>query len=255
MPSCLFRNHFATLHDPSPFFCHRRHHSMLLLAVLQQWSLYSSFGLIWHISFFLSSLKVSKVRFIYEELKYCVVKTQSICWSTSCEGSTLLWRRSFSTSTVFKSCTLRRHLRSWILDVISLFYFSSLVHSASSQYYHPIQSPLFVTGHPYTNTKKAKYAEQQEYVTVSINLHLCWSGKKGRPGAVVRAVSLSHQVVGSKQPLRRFCGGKAVSVYPFPRPHSCGSLRHWICPFSCLHGRLLLNLHWWIQFSIITSSR
>ena len=26
--------------------------------------------------------------------------------------------------------------------------------------------------------------------------------------AVVRAVILSHQVVGSKQPLRRFCGGK-----------------------------------------------
>ena len=26
---------------------------------------------------------------------------------------------------------------------------------------------------------------------------------------MVRAVSLSHQVVGSKQPLRRFCGGKA----------------------------------------------
>ena len=25
---------------------------------------------------------------------------------------------------------------------------------------------------------------------------------------MVRAVSLSHQVVGSKQPLRRFCGGK-----------------------------------------------
>ncbi|XP_066314059.1 isoflavone reductase homolog IRL-like isoform X2 [Miscanthus floridulus] len=30
--------------------------------------------------------------------------------------------------------------------------------------------------------------------------------KKGRPGAVVRAVSLSHQVMGSKQPLRRFAG-------------------------------------------------
>ena len=32
---------------------------------------------------------------------------------------------------------------------------------------------------------------------------------KGRPGAVVRAVSLSHQVADSKQPLRRFCWGKA----------------------------------------------
>ena len=55
--------------------------------------------------------------------------------------------------------------------------------------------------------------------------------KKGRPGAVVRAVSQSHQVVGSKQPLRRFAGGRLASVFPFPRPHSCGSLRHWVCPF------------------------
>jgi hypothetical protein len=73
-PLGLFRSHFATLHDQRPLICHRHHHSMLLLAVLQQWSLYSSFGLIWHISFFLSSLKVSKVRFIYEELKSCVVE-------------------------------------------------------------------------------------------------------------------------------------------------------------------------------------
>ena len=48
---------------------------------------------------------------------------------------------------------------------------------------------------------------------------------------MVRAVSLSHQVVGSKQPLRRFCGGRLALVFPFPRPHSCGSLRHLVCPF------------------------
>ena len=54
--------------------------------------------------------------------------------------------------------------------------------------------------------------------------------EKGRPGAVVRAVSLSHQVVGLKQPLRRFAGGRLASVFPFPRSHSCGSLRHWVCP-------------------------
>jgi len=28
----------------------------------------------------------------------------------------------------------------------------------------------------------------------------------------------------------QICGGKASSVFPFPRPHSCGSLRHWVCP-------------------------
>jgi hypothetical protein len=52
----------------------------------------------------------------------------------------------------------------------------------------------------------------------------------GRPGAVVRAVSLNHQVTGSKQPLRN-CGGILGSVYPFPRPHSCGSLWPWVCPY------------------------
>ena len=40
---------------------------------------------------------------------------------------------------------------------------------------------------------------------------------KGRPGAVVRAVSLSHQVVGSKQPLRRFCEGKACLGLSLPQ--------------------------------------
>jgi len=37
------------------------------------------------------------------------------------------------------------------------------------------------------------------------------------PGAVVRAVSLSHQVAGSKQPLRRFCGGKACLGFSLPQ--------------------------------------
>ena len=41
--------------------------------------------------------------------------------------------------------------------------------------------------------------------------------KKGGPSAVVRAVSLSHQVVGSKQPLRRFCGGKACLGLSLPQ--------------------------------------
>ena len=40
--------------------------------------------------------------------------------------------------------------------------------------------------------------------------------EKGRPGVVVRAVSLSHQVMGSKQPLRRFCGGKACLGLSLP---------------------------------------
>ena len=48
----------------------------------------------------------------------------------------------------------------------------------------------------------------------------------------INVVSLSHQVVGSKQPLCRFASGRLASVFPFLRPHSCGSLRHWVCPFK-----------------------
>ena len=36
-------------------------------------------------------------------------------------------------------------------------------------------------------------------------------------GAVVRAVSLSHLVEGSKQPLRRFCGEKACLGFSLPQ--------------------------------------
>jgi len=53
---------------------------------------------------------------------------------------------------------------------------------------------------------------------VSINFKQ-WSKLllKGRPGAVVRAVSLSHQVTGSKQPLRRFCGGETCLGFSLPQ--------------------------------------
>jgi len=64
-------------------------------------------------------------------------------------------------------------------------------------------------------------------------MHSCMS-QKGTPDAVVRAVAQSHQVVGSKQSLRRFCGKRLVSVDPFPRPHSCESLRHYVCRFFTL---------------------
>ena len=52
---------------------------------------------------------------------------------------------------------------------------------------------------------------------------------KGRPGAVVRAVSLSHQVVGSKQPPRRFCGGKACLGFSLPQTP------RWVCPLFYMH--------------------
>ena len=54
---------------------------------------------------------------------------------------------------------------------------------------------------------------------------------KGRLGAVVRAVSLSHQVMSSKQPLLRFCGGRLASVFPFPDPTHVGASGTGSAPF------------------------
>ena len=47
--------------------------------------------------------------------------------------------------------------------------------------------------------------------------------EKGRSGAVVRAVSLSHQVAGSKQPLRRFAGEGLPRFFSSPDPTHVGA--------------------------------
>jgi len=54
-------------------------------------------------------------------------------------------------------------------------------------------------------------------IDIDIDIDMRLVNMKGRPVAVVRAVSLSHQVVGSKQPLRRFCGGKACLGLSLPQ--------------------------------------
>ena len=51
-----------------------------------------------------------------------------------------------------------------------------------------------------------------------------------------RAVSLSHQVAGSKQPLRRFCGGKACLSFSLPQT-----------PLMWEPPALGLPLYWWYQ--------
>ena len=51
---------------------------------------------------------------------------------------------------------------------------------------------------------------------IDIDIDMRLVNMKGRPVAVVRVVSLSHQVIGSKQPLRRFCGGKACLGLSLP---------------------------------------
>ena len=39
--------------------------------------------------------------------------------------------------------------------------------------------------------------------------------------------------------------------FTFPRPHSCGSLRHWACPFVCVSGFTIMThniLYQWLYF-------
>ena len=72
---------------------------VLLLAVLQQWSLILlSVWLVWHISSY-CQVQVSKARLVFEELMYWFVKTRAIRWSTvvkaipSCGGDHFLHRQ------------------------------------------------------------------------------------------------------------------------------------------------------------------
>ena len=71
----------------------------------------------------------------------------------------------------------------------------------------------------FAKTYAHKEGEQMHNHVIKLGflLDIFVSNSKGRPGAVVRAVSLSHQVVGSKQPLRRFCGGKACLGFFLPQ--------------------------------------
>ena len=58
---------------------------------------------------------------------------------------------------------------------------------------------------------------------VGLNLVLGSVFEKGRPGAVVRAVSLSHQVMGSKQSFRRFVGKGLPRFFSSPNPTHMGA--------------------------------
>ena len=82
-----------------------------------------------------------------------------------------------------------------------------------------------------------------------------------RRAGLVQWWELSHWVIRSwvRSSLSAdFAGGRLASVFPFPRPHSCGSLRHWVCPMFLLGAVrwvLLLNRNnfVFIQISIICS--
>lgn len=62
----------------------------------------------------LVGFKVSKAKVHIWRVELLFVKIWGIYLSTGCEGSTLLWIRSFCTWTLFKSCTLQRHLQFWM---------------------------------------------------------------------------------------------------------------------------------------------
>ena len=75
------------------------------------------------------------------------------------------------------------------------------------------------------NYKKYGHPDGQQVILASLDPNVSMKAKfcnvifpeQGRLGAVVRAVSLSHQVVGSKQPLRKFCGGKTCLSLSLPQ--------------------------------------
>jgi len=91
---------------------------------------------IFHLTWFDTSLYYRRVQSLQSKVHRW--RVDILC----CEDSRyllkyMLWRHYplveiISTSTMFKSCTLRRHLLYLDLDVIRLFYFSSLLCSANS---------------------------------------------------------------------------------------------------------------------------
>ena len=96
MPSWSFRSRFAPHHDQWLFIC-RHHHVILLLAVLQQWSLYPLFG--WFdTSHYYCQVQNLQSKVHVEESTYWFVKTRAIRWSTvvkaipSCGGDPFLHR-------------------------------------------------------------------------------------------------------------------------------------------------------------------
>ena len=84
---------------------------------------------------------------------------------------------------------------------------------------------------------------------IFVDTHVGASGTGSAPfrrAGLVQWWELSHWVTRSR--VRSilsadFAGGRLASVFPFPRPHSCGSLWHWVCPFLALDlKKELVNL-------------
>ena len=129
LPSWSLSEPFCSTSWSMAFYSSSSTH-ILLLAILQQWSLISSLWLVWHISSY-CQVQVSKARLVFEELMYWFVKTRVICSSTG------LWRQYPLVEEIiyidkFKSCTTLT--TSLILDLGCIFFLFlfSLVLSVNS---------------------------------------------------------------------------------------------------------------------------
>lgn len=84
------------------------------------------------------------------------------------------------------------------------------------------------------------YFHAQIWMYVSIKLFIFHSSVR-RTAGLGQWWELSHWVNMSRfEAASPHLQGRLALVYPIPRPHSCGSLQHWVCPFFIP----LLELNW-----------
>ena len=116
-----FRSRLAPRHDQWPSIC--RHHLPVSPLAVLQWYFGTS-----HCSCRVQSLQ-SKTHVWGVDVLVCEDSGYSLKYGS--EGDTLLWRRSFSTSTCSKSCTLRRYQDFRLGCIFFLFLFSLVLSSLS----------------------------------------------------------------------------------------------------------------------------
>jgi len=98
---------------------------------------------------------------------------------------------------------------------------------------------------------RLEYPIIKNFYTIII---FCWRAD------LVQWWELSHWVTRSRvrsSLSADFAGGRLTSVFPFPRPHSCGSLRHWVypCPLLYFAAIFILRFIWFQIISEISSLR
>ena len=72
------------------------------------------------------------------------------------------------------------------------------------------------------------------YLISKLSILCIWPAILPSVAGLVQWWELSHWVTRSRvrsSLSADFTGERLASVFPFPKPHSCGSLQHWVCPF------------------------